>query len=232
MDNKYLRLRRLTAELRGKDIELAHVLESKMKIMTEILEIVHGDEYQRPTSKPDYMSLVREKKQPGQESELSKEQLLFSIQEASRLASSIYSSVTNLSRSVSSAGERHSNVYSSPSLPRRAETFSGFDKELQNQKPKIKEIDIGDGGEREIAVNQVVQYEPPPPPPKVDNKQAGPQPLLMTLEPEQQQAAAQLTHYMNNVMCMVAEHFTSLERYQKFQSSVPSMFFFFELSAV
>lgn len=38
------------------------------------------------------------------------------------------------------------------------------------------------------------------------------QPLLMTLEPEQQQAATQLTHYMNTVMCLVAEHFTSLER--------------------
>ena len=130
------------------------------------------------------------------------------FQEASRLASSIYSSVTNLSRSVSSAGEKHSNVYSSPSLPRRAETFSGFDKE--QQKPKIKEIDIGDGAEREIvssivpAVAEDVKSEP---------KLTGPQPLLMTLEPEQQQAAVQLTHYMNSLMCMVAEHFTSLERY-------------------
>ena len=77
------------------------------------------------------------------ETDISKEQLLATVQEASRLASSIYSSVTNLSRSVSSAGEKHTNVYSSPSLPRRAETFSGFDKELTNQKPKIKEIDIG-----------------------------------------------------------------------------------------
>ena len=147
VDNKYLRLRRLTAELRGKDIELCHVLEFKMKIMNEILEIVHGNEHQR-IPKPDYVNLVREKKT----NEVSKEHLLVSIQEASRLASSIYSSVTNLSRSVSSAGEKHSNVYSSPSLPRRAETFSGFD---QNQKPKIKEIDIGDGGEREIAIPQV-----------------------------------------------------------------------------
>lgn len=33
----------------------------------------------------------------------------------------------------------------------------------------------------------------------------------MTLEPEQQAAAVQLTHHMNNVMCLVSEHFTSLE---------------------
>ena len=30
---------------------------------------------------------------------------------------------------------------------------SGFDKELTNQKPKIKEIEFGDGGEREIIVS-------------------------------------------------------------------------------
>ena len=124
--------------------------------------------------------------------------------------------MTNLSRSVSSAGEKHSNVYSSPSLPRRAETFSGFDKDQNNSKqPKIREIDIGDGGEREIVSNscpspavvsgQEVKSVP-------DHKLPGPQPLLMTLEPEQQQAAVQLTHHMNNLMCMIAEQFTSLER--------------------
>jgi hypothetical protein len=43
VDDKYLRLRRLTAELRGKDIELSKVLESKMKIMYEILDIVQGN---------------------------------------------------------------------------------------------------------------------------------------------------------------------------------------------
>lgn len=199
VDNKYLRLKRLTAELRGKDIELSHVLESKMKIMNDILEIVQGQDYER-MAKPDYISLVREKKQQkaaaSEIGEVSKEQLLMSVQEASRLASSIYSSVTGLSRSVSSAGEKHSNVYSSPSLPRRAETFSGFDQ----AKAKIKEIDINDGGECEIVKA-----------PEPDIKIPGPQPLLMTLEPEQQQAAVQLTHHMNNLMCMVAEHFTSLE---------------------
>ena len=105
--------------------------------------------------------------------------------------------MSNLSRSVSSAGEKHSNEYSSPSLPRRAETFSGFD----SGKPKIKEIDIGDGVEREITIAATAEAK----------KDLGPQPLLMSLEPEHQQAAVQMTHHMNNLMCMVAEHFTSLE---------------------
>ena len=84
MEDKYLRLRRLTAELRGKDIELSHVLESKMKIMNEILDIVQGDQTDpglrsHHVIKPDYLSTVREKKSP-QESEVSKEQLLTCVQ--------------------------------------------------------------------------------------------------------------------------------------------------------
>ena len=37
-------------------------------------------------------------------------------------------------------------------------------------------------------------------------------PPLMTLDPVQQKAAYQMTHYLNGLMCMVSEHFTSLER--------------------
>lgn len=53
------------------------------------------------------------------------------MQEAARLASSLSFSAggANLSRSLSSAGERHSEAYVPPALyvPRRAETFAGFD---------------------------------------------------------------------------------------------------------
>jgi hypothetical protein len=40
VQSKYLRLRRLTAELRSKDLELAKLLEEKMKIMSEMLAVV------------------------------------------------------------------------------------------------------------------------------------------------------------------------------------------------
>jgi A-kinase anchor protein 13 len=53
---------------------------------------------------------------------------LNSSQEASRIASCLCTNgATNLSRSASSVGEHQSNAYISPSLPRRAETFGGFD---------------------------------------------------------------------------------------------------------
>ena len=40
-DSKHLYLRRLTAQLREKDIELAKLLEHKMKVMKEMVDVVH-----------------------------------------------------------------------------------------------------------------------------------------------------------------------------------------------
>jgi A-kinase anchor protein 18 len=50
-----------------------------------------------------------------------------------QLASSLYASGTNLSRSVSSVGEHQSEAYVSPTLPKRAETFGGFDNANKEQ---------------------------------------------------------------------------------------------------
>lgn len=61
---------------------------------------------------------------------------------ASRLASNLYTSGTNLSRSVSSAGERHSEAYVSPLLPKRAETFGGFDNPTKEQTAPVKRVYI------------------------------------------------------------------------------------------
>lgn len=49
------------------------------------------------------------------------------IVSAFRIAHSLYISGTNLCRSVSSAGEHQSDTFVSPILPKRAETFGGFD---------------------------------------------------------------------------------------------------------
>lgn len=61
--------------------------------------------------------------------------VLNSIQEISSLASSLYTAATGLplSRSSSSVGERQSELYISPTLPKRAETFGGFDERRSKQ---------------------------------------------------------------------------------------------------
>ena len=96
---------------------------------------------------------------------------------------------------------------------------------------------IDDGGKEEESVEQKVRISPadsvgiliegrPPPcdePEGVDGTNSSqlnlygapknlPIPPLLNLDPDQQQAAVQMTHYLNTLMCMVSEHFTSLER--------------------
>lgn len=60
------------------------------------------------------------------------------FQKVNELACSLYASGTNLSRSASSVGEHQSVTYVSPLLPKRAETFGGFDN--SSSLPKSKEF--------------------------------------------------------------------------------------------
>ena len=105
-DSKHLYLRRLTAQLREKDIELAKLLEGKMKVMKEMVEVVNKnpknidelalgnaedlnlknfDENPSQTCQtqemnlpnPEYLNLVREQKDKNN---YTKEQLLSAVQ--------------------------------------------------------------------------------------------------------------------------------------------------------
>ena len=106
-DSKHLYLRRLTAQLREKDIELAKLLEGKMKVMKEMVEVVNKnpknidelalgnaddlknlDGSNRDPSQscqtqemnlpnPEYLNLVREQKDKNN---YTKEQLLSAVQ--------------------------------------------------------------------------------------------------------------------------------------------------------
>ena len=105
-DSRHLYLRRLTAQLREKDIELAKLLEGKMKVMKEMVEVVNKnpkniDELalgnaedlnlknfdENPSQpcqtqemnlpNPEYLNLVREQKDKNN---YTKEQLLSAVQ--------------------------------------------------------------------------------------------------------------------------------------------------------
>ncbi|XP_018579324.1 rho guanine nucleotide exchange factor 18 isoform X1 [Anoplophora glabripennis] len=119
MASKQNQVRHLVGLLRQKDIEQALLLEEKMSLQLRLLAAAGLD----PPSPPSYRHLVNENADTGQ---MWKE-VLTAVQEVSQLASSLYTTGTNLSRSVSSAGEHQSDTYVSPILPKRAETFGGFD---------------------------------------------------------------------------------------------------------
>lgn len=96
-----------------------------------------------PPSPPSYRHLVSDNVDTGQ---MWKE-VLTAVQEVSQLASSLYTTGTNLSRSVSSVGEHQSDTYVSPILPKRAETFGGFDASSQGPMKLLgKKLQSSSGG--------------------------------------------------------------------------------------
>jgi len=189
LEAKYMKMRQLTSELRGKDMELARLLEDKMRVLSEMLDELGVDHPLEPTQ-AKYLHLVQEKEAGS----VTKEQLLQEVQEATKLASSLYSSGNNLGRSVSSVGEHVSEGYESPSLPKRAETFGGFDNTLTVQTKNVKK--------KPSESVQFAELGLPATPP------------LLALDKSQQATAVHMTHYLNNIMCMVSEHFTSLEGFK------------------
>ena len=94
--------RRLTAELRSKDIELAKLLEDKMGIMSEMLSVI-GTPDPLKDHPPDYLTLVKMREAQndpadshGSRSSLgggnnyTKEQLLSAVQASFRVILSLF----------------------------------------------------------------------------------------------------------------------------------------------
>ncbi|GAB6032395.1 hypothetical protein CHUAL_011033 [Chamberlinius hualienensis] len=129
-DAKSARLRELTESLHEKDRELAVICEEKMRLLGEMMEVVDKDDAMEPVH---YLPLFEDLSERPD----TRDMLLAAVHEASRLASSLYVPGTNLSRSVSSAGEHQSEAYVSPILPKRAETFGGFDNPNKDLFPKL-----------------------------------------------------------------------------------------------
>lgn len=122
-------------KMRQKDFEQAIVLEEKIALHLELLLNRHGSHASAEQLSPGadtflssfgtYRDLVLDDCDPI---EIWKRTLI-AVQDISQLASSLYTAATGLplSRSFSSVGERQSELFISPTLPKRAETFGGFD---------------------------------------------------------------------------------------------------------
>ncbi|XP_060526028.1 rho guanine nucleotide exchange factor 2 [Cylas formicarius] len=225
LEDKQNQMRSLVALLRQNDIEQALLLEEKMALQLKLLAASGLD----PPSPPSYRHLVNEQADTGQ---MWKE-VLTAVQEVNKLVSSLYATGTNLSRSVSSAGERHSDAYVSPILPKRAETFSGFDnnapplKLLGKKTLDTKGLKPGDikhlleklpfrnyeisggrllsGAGAPIAEQQDVDSAHLHP----ATQQTNETPALLYLGREQQYAAIQVSHYVYTLLCIISQLMTT-----------------------
>ncbi|XP_053596913.1 rho guanine nucleotide exchange factor 18 isoform X2 [Microplitis demolitor] len=199
---------RIISELRKKDTEQALLLEEKMALqMRLVYEASEGNENDNETEKsernentPDYTRLCRG---DGSDSSQVWQEVVVAVQEATRLASSLSYGAGggSLSRSLSSAGERHSEAYIPPALciPRRAETFAGFD---NNNKERYPWRDSA-------ALHSVMT------PPKTsefvketENKKEGD---AHEVNRDQQLAAIRLSHYIYTLLCIISNQMTTID---------------------
>ncbi|ALC38885.1 CG10188 [Drosophila busckii] len=139
--------------------------------------------------------------------------VLNTVQDISQLAASIYSAATGqpVSRTVSSVGEKQSVLYASPTLPKRAETFAGFDEKrgkLPAGKlvltPRLQELEE----KRELKTcNEATQ------PPQQLQLHAS------TLPPggvskEHNYAVLQVSHHLHTLLCIISQQLTCIHSLQ------------------
>lgn len=135
--------------MRLKDLEQAILLEQKLALQVKFLRErgIHGI-YDEACGADSFIPNIGSYKDLVGENcdtvELSRI-VLDAIQETSHLASSLYSLATGQElpmRSFNSISERHSDLYQTPKLPTRAETFGGFDERKNKVVDKLCQIVI------------------------------------------------------------------------------------------
>ncbi|XP_063434226.1 rho guanine nucleotide exchange factor 28-like isoform X7 [Mytilus trossulus] len=139
-ESRSAKVNEIIEQLHKKDYDIKQICDDKNRLMVELLEIYNNREEntsRRPGSMED-------------EGTEHMEALQAALQEVSVTASHLTTILqgnngngSQLSRHVSSVGEHFSNSYSVPPVPKRAETFAGFDSQFEVPKallPKKKQI--------------------------------------------------------------------------------------------
>ncbi|KAK9304542.1 hypothetical protein QLX08_004163 [Tetragonisca angustula] len=202
---------KIVGELRKKDAEQALLLEEKINLQIQLLHaanIWNGNESsdnekieKADKEIADYTRLVHNE---GTETTQLRQEVVTAIQEATKLASSLSFSAggATLSRSLSSAGERHSEAYvpSALCIPRRAETFAGFDH--NKEKYPLRESAI----HSVISLPKVSEFM------KENPDEKGNQDTEICKE--QQWAAIRLSHHVYRLVCIISNQMTTIDSLQ------------------
>ncbi|XP_026316156.1 rho guanine nucleotide exchange factor 18 [Hyposmocoma kahamanoa] len=134
LEARHENIRLITEALRAKDRELATILEEKMALHMKMVGHTGTSTLDVPSAGintvfsgglvfPDYVRLAA----PSPDTHTLWQEVCRVVKDALEASSGTWVSGGSLGRSTSSAGERHSSTYESPALPRRADTFAGFD---------------------------------------------------------------------------------------------------------
>lgn len=202
---------KIVGELRKKDAEQALLLEEKINLQIQLLHAVNiwngsensdNEKIEKADKEiADYTRLVHNE---GTDTTQLRQEVVAAIQEATKLASSLSFSAggATLSRSLSSAGERHSEAYvpSALCIPRRAETFAGFDH--NKEKYPLRESAI----HSVISLPKVSEFM------KENSEEKGNQDTEICKE--QQWAAIRLSHHVYRLVCIISNQMTTIDSLQ------------------
>ncbi|KAJ0171899.1 hypothetical protein K1T71_012662 [Dendrolimus kikuchii] len=138
LEARHENIRLITEALRAKDREQAALLEEKMALHMKMIGHMGSSMLDVPNTGesngintvfpgglvfPDYVRLAA----PTPNTHALWQEVCKVVKDALDSSSITWYGACALGRSTSSAGERHSSAYESPALPRRADTFAGFD---------------------------------------------------------------------------------------------------------
>uniref|UniRef100_A0A1A9WU98 DH domain-containing protein n=1 Tax=Glossina brevipalpis TaxID=37001 RepID=A0A1A9WU98_9MUSC len=243
--------REIIEKMRQKDIEQALLLEEKIILLLNLIQkdqklfSSHAAEQQQHNVATN-MSAAQFLATFGSYKDISVgvdcdtnevwKKVLTTVQEISHLAGSVYTAATGqpVSRSVSSVGEKQSETYLSPTLPKRAETFAGFDEKraknnfpyrdvnkytLQLMSPRLQELE-----EKKDLKNTSVTALPSSPSPHTTD--------LFNLYTEHNLdgvtscgsntndtkdhnfAFLQITHNLHTLLCIISQQMTAIHSLQ------------------
>ncbi|KAK9496508.1 hypothetical protein O3M35_013205 [Rhynocoris fuscipes] len=212
-DTKQKNIEEIVELLKQKDQEQAQLLEEKMALQLKLLAAAGIDNI---PERPDYMSLVTN---PLDNSKVRKD-VFAAVKKVNQLAKSLYTNATNLSRSASSVGEHQSEAYVSPTLPKRAETFGGFD---NNQPPAATRAAV----QKKIHNSSIVSCSANVSHRLSDsnestsgNKIDGHS--LLLIDHDHQLAATQLTHQVYTLSCIISHQMTTIDSLEAELASLKS----------
>ncbi|CAG9568651.1 unnamed protein product [Danaus chrysippus] len=153
--------------LRAKDREQAQLLEEKMVLHMKMVGHTGSSTLDVPStgvppcpgglSFPEYVRLSG----PTPDTHALWQEVCRVVQDALEASSLGWSSLSGVSlgRSTSSAGERHSVHYTSPALPRRADTFAGFDAHRGGVSVRLSASDVPSEPETEAQMHARIKDE-------------------------------------------------------------------------
>lgn len=160
--------------------------------------------------------------------------VLITVQEISQLASSLYTAATGLplSRSCSSVGERQSDIFTSPTLPKRAETFGGFDERrnkplllprdavlstlppgyFSNRENEKRESNASSSNMSEFDAFSMLSNTT-----SISNSilnKINPELLSNELLKDNNFAALQVSHHLHTLLCIISQQMTTIQSLQ------------------